>query len=610
MAFYDKFPYTNFQELNLDKIMQSIGDIDRAEEASAASAAAAAVSEANAAASENSAAASAASALNSKNLAAETADAIRSSMEQIEANSERIDQMIVDGTPTEGNSELLDIRVGANGVTYATAGTAVRAQIKNMADYDLNTTSIQSLNSYLTNDGWINGTGGIETGGSGYWKYSDKVALPSIVRKQQCKLYIKTTGSGLGSSYPVNTVTYYCNNTKIKYTRNPLPAGPQGAQFVLVDDIPTIATHVVICAGDMIDYKGNTVFSIFNPKEGTLPDLLNTFNEKLVKECAGDLRAEPGYINTSGELIDAPGWWMFSNQIDIREFNRINYKIPTGAGAALFVLYNSQGEKAKVVNNSIASGYAYVSGLLDVSPYSYMRYCLHINQTNDPEDVYQEVFVTAYNASVTGENDTVYHCFDKTVFRNKTALFTGDSITAGFTSGSTTTTETYPKLFSQAADLTYTNSAVGGASITNVSGYPQILTQLTNADLNDYDIVFVSGGINDWQLGVTPENYAAAVKQTCQYLQNNFNGTVFWILPINEAGKDPHSTPAAPLNTFRKIAAEICITYGYNVINGGLFDFPTAGSPVESVNAMFGDRLHPSEQGYRHYARMLSQILL
>lgn len=31
MAFYDKFPYTNFQEINLDKIIQKVGDIDRAE---------------------------------------------------------------------------------------------------------------------------------------------------------------------------------------------------------------------------------------------------------------------------------------------------------------------------------------------------------------------------------------------------------------------------------------------------------------------------------------------------------------------------------------------------------------------------------------------------
>lgn len=73
MAFYDKFPYTNFQELNLDKIIQKIGDIDRAEEASAASAAAAKTSEINASNSAQAAGASAASASQSANASAASA---------------------------------------------------------------------------------------------------------------------------------------------------------------------------------------------------------------------------------------------------------------------------------------------------------------------------------------------------------------------------------------------------------------------------------------------------------------------------------------------------------------------------------------------------------
>lgn len=74
MAFYDKFPYTNFQELNLDKIMHKIGDIDRAEEASAASAEAAKASEINAGNSEQAAADSAESASRSANASVASAE--------------------------------------------------------------------------------------------------------------------------------------------------------------------------------------------------------------------------------------------------------------------------------------------------------------------------------------------------------------------------------------------------------------------------------------------------------------------------------------------------------------------------------------------------------
>ena len=132
MAFYDKFPYTNFQELNLDKIIQKIGDIDRAEQASEASAQAAAASANASQASAQAAAASEQSALASKTSAETSAAQIEAARAQIQNNSDRIDNILVTGTPTEGNAELIDIRTAAPGftpATYPTAGDAVRGQI-------------------------------------------------------------------------------------------------------------------------------------------------------------------------------------------------------------------------------------------------------------------------------------------------------------------------------------------------------------------------------------------------------------------------------------------------------------------------------------------------
>lgn len=47
---------------------------------------------------------------------------------------ERIDNIVAQSGSTEGNSELTDIRVGANGKTYSTAGTAVREQFTAMTN--------------------------------------------------------------------------------------------------------------------------------------------------------------------------------------------------------------------------------------------------------------------------------------------------------------------------------------------------------------------------------------------------------------------------------------------------------------------------------------------
>ena len=65
--------------------------------------------------------------------AAQTADSAQSGVDGLDPRmdlvEQRLDNLIPQGTPTQGNAELIDIRVGANGVTYPDAGSAVRGQV-------------------------------------------------------------------------------------------------------------------------------------------------------------------------------------------------------------------------------------------------------------------------------------------------------------------------------------------------------------------------------------------------------------------------------------------------------------------------------------------------
>ena len=152
MAFYNHFPDTDFQSINLDKIVQKIGDIDRAVESSEASAEAAARSADNAEDSAAFAQDSATAAAASAEQASATADIVEENKDeilnavpdlqrQINVNSGRIDELaqLPEGS-TAGDAELADIRIGANGVTYNTAGNAVRGQF-NQLDRNLNVTN-------------------------------------------------------------------------------------------------------------------------------------------------------------------------------------------------------------------------------------------------------------------------------------------------------------------------------------------------------------------------------------------------------------------------------------------------------------------------------------
>lgn len=149
---FEQFPYTNFHELNQDWLIKTVKevkdkteDIDEAVAEAEASAENAKASELNAKTSE----------LNAQNYAenVETytqnlSQQVNTNTQNIAVNSGRIDTFTnLPAGSTAGDAELIDIRVGANGVTYANAGDAVRAQIDLVNDR-VDTITNRTLHKY------------------------------------------------------------------------------------------------------------------------------------------------------------------------------------------------------------------------------------------------------------------------------------------------------------------------------------------------------------------------------------------------------------------------------------------------------------------------------
>ena len=199
-------------------------------------------------------------------------------------------------------------------------------------------------------------------------------------------------------------------------------------------------------------------------------------------------------------------------------------------------------------------------------------------------------------------------------FGNKKCSFIGDSITVGYTSGTTQTANSYPKLFCEAVGATCENRAAAGATIKNVDNYPHILSQLSN--VSNPDFLFVAGGVNDWQLGVTINDFENAILNLITQIDTSFpNIPVIWITPINTANPNTIAHPVANLDAFREVMTRTIIEndngHRFSIVQGSLFNFPNENDTADFINFAFGDGLHPSESAYANiYTPGLLSVLV
>ena len=198
-------------------------------------------------------------------------------------------------------------------------------------------------------------------------------------------------------------------------------------------------------------------------------------------------------------------------------------------------------------------------------------------------------------------------------FSGKKAFFFGDSITYGYIknadgTASRATKGGYPGFFSEAVGLTHTNYGVSGSLFGTYNNLGRIGDKLKSRSL-DCDFIFVAGGINDWQCGVSLSDFRQAVEEVCSYIDANYDGEVIFITPINHSGRKPLVEPVAQVQEYREIITEIALLHDFSVVQGGLFGFPTTESPETEKTLMFCDNLHPTEYGYEFYANCLIEVL-
>lgn len=196
-------------------------------------------------------------------------------------------------------------------------------------------------------------------------------------------------------------------------------------------------------------------------------------------------------------------------------------------------------------------------------------------------------------------------------FHNKTALYAGTSITVGHTTGTTVTEQyRYPKLFSEKVGFNnYSIIAQAGACF--VSGLNPVTTipAQVQAIQNAPDFLFIEGGTNDYTMGASIEAYKNTINSLCDYITSNMPNTeVIFITSIQMARTLEEQYSAGYTNgyikqtAYNKALAE-CVhnkdVGKFSIVEAYWFGFPDWNGDASYINQMFGDKVHPSEKGYR-----------
>lgn len=462
---------------------------------------------------------------------------------------------------------------------------------------------VEYTNSILTHNGYLANNVINDTDSSTYWKYSDMISLGGSIKS------VLFRGVGLNvSNVKVQNIVFYDADSKIitSCIDNITSPSNDGRAYSKIYSVPVFARYMRVCTGNDGE---NFKIAVINDPNIVVTEENKTYSTCICKNAIANMDTENGYLNpANGNFVSvANSGWRTSDFISCKYFNVARFCLRSTNAASIIVLYD---ENENMINALTPAGgsYTVMQGEIDISTASKIR-CCFFSSSGVYSDMYCDLY-TRYDGGDT--NKIIYHSVNKPyAFSGKTAVFCGDSITRGFTSGTTTTENGFPKLFSNYVNMSFTNKGVGGASLARVSGYSCIQDQITSiSNLSSVNFIFIAGGINDWQLGVSLYDFREALSTICSYLKSNYSGEVIFILPINEAGWSPVDTPVASINAYREVINEVALSNEYAVVNGGLFEFPTISSNSSFINEMFGDLLHPTEKGYRLYTKALKTALL
>ena len=495
----------------------------------------------------------------------------------VEEVSNRVDQIANNQIPEQYLQQAVDNYINENNGGFATQDdlNEVKEDLVNATGIYYIDKSELNIAGYLKSDGTF-----VPLSDANIWVSSDYIEVSDLSR-----IYYKLHGLNNSRVKVANVVFYDVNKTPVEFFYIQETTSDNGEDYIRVIDVPPYCKYIRICSFFGKDYE----FMCIKNNE-SMPNVYDATNY---------FTTQNGFINPNGFFKEAinSGWYA-TDYINVSEFNRIDYNLKGSNAVSVVCVYDSD---YNLINKVVPTNTSEepISGTLDITNGKYIRLCGYGYAGKN--------LLYSVADKVTTQWENIVN--KPYLFNDKNALFFGDSITKGYINGNAITENSYPKLFSDSVGMSFINYGVGGATLSRVDGYNCIYDQIVNATFSNVDFVFVAGGVNDWQLGVSLSDFRTGVTNICNYLKSNFNKEVIFITPIENAGWTPLTMPVADIDEYRNVISEVVLTNGYSLINGKSLDFPNKDSNTLLISTLFGDKLHPTEKGYIQYSKGLRTIL-
>lgn len=473
---------------------------------------------------------------------------------------------------TSGDAELIDIRIGANGITYPTAGDAVRAQITSLqSDFDQIAEIDETKNlidkNKITAGAYI-GTDGVQTETTSSLWCSDFIPIkPSTLyywnniysyyyafynSNKECIDWQGTQGTSLSKPFTSPSNAYYVRftfNTQERVTNswlNEKNAVPEAFGYVLTAEAENIKDGAVdtdalednaisIPKTDFIIHDPNSNFinssdwiaNKYIKADGTLGTSEGMYASKPIKLTAGasyyyDELAHGYYAfyAENGTLIEGHGY---------PDIIPNPFTVPTGA---------SSGRFSTVVGQDHTESW--------------------ISLSNEKPKAYSYVLTDNINVNTNSSNYTSYNGNEISLF-NK-IICVGDSLTEGcFNDRSTGETEyyifkkySYPTFLKKLSGVDVDNKGISGK--TSDEWYDL----MQNEDLSGYDCAIIQLGVNDaGQYGGWTSTSATAFTNIINKLKNENENIFIFVSTIIPATSYQGSDYDSVSNGIRSFVAAL-----------------------------------------------------